>query len=255
MLKNCGFFNPSVLANNYFRFKQFSVSQEHCAMKVCTDACLFGAWLAGRITGQPFAKALDIGTGTGLLSLMLAQQHPGLQIDAAEIDTAAAKQAADNIKASPWPEQIHVHPVGIQQYPVTNDYDLIFSNPPFFENDLKSTSDTRNLALHSAALSLEELAEIAVAQLKPGGYFAVLLPWHRNHYFRELAGSKGLFLVEEARVSQTPGHAFFRSMLLFSTTPVADTVRETEITIKEGLRYTPAFCGLLDAYYLDVNRA
>lgn len=224
-------------------------------MKVCTDACLFGAWLAGKTTSQSIAKALDIGTGTGLLSLMLAQQHRGLQIDAVELDTAAAKQAAENIKASPWPEQIHVHPVSIQQYPVTNDYDLVFSNPPFFENDLKSASDTRNLALHSAALSLEELAEIAVAQLKPDGHFAVLLPWHRNPYFRELAGSKGLFLVEETRVRQTPKHDFFRSMLLFSATPAAEAVRETEITIKEGMRYTPAFCGLLDAYYLDVNRA
>lgn len=253
MLKNCGLFNTAILANSYFRFKQFTISQEHCAMKVCTDACLFGAWLAKRMLHQPVSKALDIGAGTGLLSLMLAQQHPNLEINAVELDTAAANQAAGNIQQSPWNDRVHVYPVGIQQYPVTNDYDLVFSNPPFFENDLKSASDTLNLALHSAALSLEELADIAIAQLKQEGHFAVLLPWHRTNYFRGLAASKGLFLVEETRVKQTPKHEFFRSMLFFSTTQ-GNTTAETEITIKEGAQYTPAFRELLDAYYLDVNR-
>src|SRR3954469_11797521 len=126
------------MANNYFSFKQFIIHQDKCAMKVCTDACLFGAYVADRfqITNSKF-HVLDIGAGTGLLSLMLAQKNSTVQIDAVEIDKAASEQAKENFKHSLWRDRLHIHHQPIQEFGM-NTYNLIISNPPFYENDLKS---------------------------------------------------------------------------------------------------------------------
>ncbi len=237
------------MPNTWFQFKQFTVQQEHAAMKVCTDACLFGAWVAHHLAHTTTAATgiLDIGTGTGLLSLMVAQKTQAL-INAVEIDAAAAQQAAANFEASPWKEQLTVHQTAIQQFNNTHPYNFILSNPPFFENDLKSADNKRNLALHSEALSLENLLQEIQNRLTPGGRFAILLPRHRSNYFESLCNTKGFYTVENISVRQTPNHTPFRSMLLFATTEQA-TIQQ-EIIIKENNAYTAAFTALLKDYYL-----
>lgn len=243
------------MRNNYFSFKRFTVQQQHCAMKVCTDACLFGAWLAEKTTRFPkkALRILDIGTGTGLLSLMVAQKFKAAKIDAAEIDEPAAMQAANNFEASPWKERLKVFNESIQHFNQSTNqlYNLIICNPPFFENDLKSCDDKRNIALHGEALSLEELVSIIDARLSEDGNFAVLLPYHRTGFFEQLAAERKFYLKEKILVKQTPKHNYLRSMLLFCRQKIK--VTEKEITIKnESNIYSAEFTALLKDYYLNL---
>jgi tRNA1Val (adenine37-N6)-methyltransferase len=235
--------------NNYFRFKQFTVYQDRCAMKVCTDACLFGAWVHEHIQHTPVTHALDIGCGTGLLSLMLAQQT-GMLIDAVEIDKDAYEQARENIKGSPWNSRLQVHHGDIRSVALDTKFGLIISNPPFFENNLKSPDAKRNLALHSEQLALHELISIAGSLLETGGTLALLLPFHRRQACIETAGQHRLFLKREALVRQTEQHDFFRVMLCFSsveTDPVSGV-----ITIQQQGAYSAEFVSLLKPYYLHL---
>jgi len=239
------------MPNHYFQFKEFTVYQDACAMKVCTDSCLFGAWVASLLRQQqpPVQQLLDIGTGTGLLALMLAQQVTAT-IDAVEIDEAAAQQAAANFSAAPWSSRLQVLHNSIQELAATtaHQYDFIIINPPFFENDLQSGQENRNLALHSKALRLAELIEAIQQLLKPEGQFAILLPFSRCAYFKTEAEKSGFYPKRELRVKQTTGHEFFRSMLLFSRQNTA--MIPEDMAIKQGPDYTNGFRDLLTPYYL-----
>lgn len=233
------------MPNSWFQFKQFTVQQDKSAMKVCTDACLFGSQLP---VDANIEYVLDIGTGTGLLSLMYAQLHQTAKIDAVEIDAAAAQQAIDNFTASPWAERIRLHHTAVQDFHNEQTYDLIISNPPFFENDLQSDDAQRNLALHSTALSLEELFSISKQHLKASGQICVLLPYHRTQTAMVIAALHGLHCIRQTSVHQTTQHAAFRSMLHFSTQESAK--KEMTIFIKDGQHYTSAFIDLLKPFYL-----
>lgn len=241
------------MGNNYFQFKQFNIQQEHCAMKVTTDACLFGAWCASIVHSQQsmVQSFLDIGTGTGLLSLMLAQKNTHIKIDAIEIDEHAAMQAASNFQTSPWNERLQVYQTSIQNFqpPQGQKFNFIISNPPFFYNDLKSNHTKRNLALHSEALSLEELLQSIKNNLTTDGKFAVLLPHHRTEYFEKIAGAEKFYSEEKISVKQTPRHPYFRTMILFSKQLTSST--QKEIIIKDEYNnYSAAFKELLKDYYL-----
>ena len=239
------------MSNTYFRFKQFTVHQKDCAMKVCTDACLFGAWVAEGITkwGLPVNHILDIGTGTGLLSLMLAQKTQA-RIDAVELDEKAAAQAGDNFEDTEWKNQLQVIQADIRNVHLGRKYDFILSNPPFFENDLKSENEQRNLALHSKELSFPELLKLIKNLLNENGKFALLLPAHRKDGFIQLASEQGYYPEEILMVKQTPVHAFFRAMLLFSGTGLA--TRYQEMVIRENDQYSNEFTQLLQEYYLHL---
>jgi len=142
------------MANPFFQFKQFIVYHDRCAMKVTTDSCVFGAWVAGDMAREErkITTALDIGSGTGLLSLMIAQKND-LDIDAVEIDKEASLQSQENIAASPWKDRIQVENEDARQFRGVSKYDCIVSNPPFYENELTSERKTKNIAHHSEELT------------------------------------------------------------------------------------------------------
>ena len=216
-------------------------------MKVCTDACLFGAMIAHY--PLPIANCLDIGTGTGLLSLMVAQKNPSSRIDAVEIDTDTAEQAKNNFAASPWAERLHVFNTDALSFKADKKYDCIISNPPFFEDDLKSVDETKNNAKHNTTLSLVQLLKVVETHLSKDGSFAVLLPYHRVNYFNKEAVKNNLHLNQQISVRQTSGHDFFRGILFFSR--IKNKLQNTEIIIKDNEgKYTDAFVAALKDYYL-----
>ncbi|WP_447640758.1 MULTISPECIES: tRNA1(Val) (adenine(37)-N6)-methyltransferase [Chitinophagaceae] len=235
------------MGNNYFRFKQFSIQQDKTAMKVCTDACLFGAYLAGNIDAE---MVLDIGAGTGLLSLMYVQKHPRAWIDAIEIEENAFAQAKENVARNLWSERIHIRQEALQEYvPKQYQYDLILSNPPFYDNDLKSGDQARNMAMHSTQLSLMDIFSFAKKYLEVYGRLALLLPFHRTEEAEKTATQNGFFLQEKLLVRQTPRHHFFRSILVFVKEKQPICVKE--ITIKNvKSQYDTAFVDMLRDYYL-----
>jgi len=234
------------MSNNYFAFKQFTVWQSDCALKVCTDACLFGAWAAHQLTSNPPTTILDIGTGTGLLSLQLAQKLPSAFIDAVEIDAAAAAQASSNALATGW--NIKVHNSAIENFSGTR-YQHIISNPPFFSNDLKSDDALRNTAMHSTTLTLASLFSCVVKLLDKGGSFSVLIPYARATELEKLAAQFGLSLFKKALVQQTPAHDPFRAMYILSSAESSPAVVE-QIIIKENEQYSAGFANYLKDYYL-----
>lgn len=255
------------MPNNYFQFKQFTVQQERAALKVSTDSCLFGAWVAEEVRGRKddvrsmmyelgtpltthysLLTILDIGTGTGLLMLMLAQKC-NASIDGIEIDEPSYEQAKENISASIWKERLQLFHGDVKQFGFTAKYDLIISNPPFYEGDLKSDAKSRNVAMHDAGLKLDELISIVANNLSADGCFAVLLPFTRAIYMIELAAAANLHLQKHVQVKQSVKHGFFRSMLLFTRTKAQPFVEE--LAIKDANNeYTKDFVNLLKDYYL-----
>jgi len=233
------------MANNYFQFKQFTIYQEKCAMKVCTDACLFGALLPKIANGN----TLDIGTGTGLLSLMLAQKSPNIKIDAVEIDKDAYEQALINFAESNWNDRLSIFHNDICSYKSSYQYDFIFSNPPFYENDLKSNDDKRNLAMHTAGLKYEDLLSNVKRLLDLNGSFAVLLPSSAEIKFIDKAAKFGLFATEITRFKQSTKHSFFRSVILFLREEKQTLIKEISIKDEQN-NYTDNFKDLLRNYYL-----
>ena len=239
------------MPNDYFQFKQFLIKQDKCAMKVCTDACLFGAFVAE--SSKLNAKCcLDIGCGTGLLSLMVYQKNNDIIIDAVEIDQAASEQAKENFKNSGWKEKLNIYNDSIQQFAnslIEKKYDVIICNPPFYENDLKSENQQRNIALHSKELSLNELVSIVQKLLSNKGNFFVLLPFHRTKYFEELLLKYELCVKEKVFIKQTSKHNYFRT--IFWVDRSAATSHQSEIVIKNNEnKYSDEFINLLKDYYL-----
>lgn len=167
-----------------FQFKQFTIHQELCAMKVCTDSCLFGALIDIQTTDS----VLDIGTGTGLLSMMLAQKGV-LHIDAIELDVPAAKQAYQNVSDSMFKNQVSIYNHSIQEYARQSDkkYSLIISNPPFFTNSLKSSNDEKNAAHHSTTLSADDLMQAIQTLLSKEGIAWLLLSPYELNVFQKAA--------------------------------------------------------------------
>jgi tRNA1Val (adenine37-N6)-methyltransferase len=241
--------------NSPFYFKQFAIMQDQCAMKVGTDGILLGAWT--NISGC--SQILDIGTGTGLLALMLAQRsqslHPSIRpiINAVEIDRDAYLQAMENIKRSPWAGQIMVHHESIQDFAATCDkqYDLIISNPPFFENAYKSPQIARNLARHSDRLLQTDILSIASQLLAPTGHLAVIYPTDLAEAFLRKAEVFGLFGDRKLLVKPTPQSSVKRILLELRKVPVPIT--ESTITIEvEKHIYTKDYISLVKDFYLNL---
>ena len=229
-------------------------------MKVCTDSCILGAWTATRLKEE--VKILDIGTGTGLLPLMLAQKSNGI-IDAIESDPESAMQAGENIAESPWQNRIRIMEGDVRLFLFENKYDFIITNPPFYESDLRSPVAKKNKAKHDESLTLDQLLTIISLNLRAGGSFSILLPFHRTEYFEKSADERGFFLQEKLTIRQTPVHDPFRSILLMSNekspthSPAGFRLNEKYPEILSGEliiqdrngRYTTAFSELMKDYY------
>jgi tRNA1Val (adenine37-N6)-methyltransferase len=234
------------MPNSWFRFKQFIIQQDKSAMKVCTDSCILGAWSVKRLNGAK--KILDVGAGTGVLSLMLAQKSES-HIDSIELDPKSAAQALENITNSSWSERIRVLEGNVLHYPLRSDYDFIISNPPFFASDLRSPLDKKNKSKHDETLTFDDLIIVIGKLLKTTGKFSVLLPWHRNGLFEKLASDNGFYLLEKLTVRQTPIHQPFRSICLFGFQK-PETIASEELIIKnENEKYSIDFAELMCDYY------
>ncbi|MFO0940544.1 MAG: methyltransferase [Pirellulales bacterium] len=176
------------MSNHYFKFKQFTIQQDRCAMKVSTDACFQGAWTP---IDDGVRSVLDIGTGTGLLSLMLAQRNADIEVEAIELDEAAAGQAQENAFASPWKNRDELIHADARTYDFRKRYDMAICNPPFYSNSLLGDTESRNHARHTIALSHPELLRVLDRVLAPDGYASILLPVVEHQAWEELLNEHG----------------------------------------------------------------
>lgn len=216
-------------------------------MKVTTEGCILGAWVDPNLRPE---RILDIGTGTGLLALMLAQKFPQATIDAVEVDHLTCLQAKHNFNNSPWTHRLRAHHFRVQDFEPEYTYDLIIVNPPFFRRSLLSPYDKANLAKHDTGLTQPELISSLKRLLNPDGTAYVLYPPTEANLFLTLAGAEGLFLHHLLKVYQVQGRAkALRWMGQYKLTE--STVQEKELVIRQlDGAYTPALVELLKPYYL-----
>jgi tRNA1Val (adenine37-N6)-methyltransferase len=234
-----------------FTFKQFSIQQLQTAMKVGTDGVLLGAWTP---IEHHTNTILDIGTGTGLIALMLAQRSSAAQIDALEIDENAYEQAVDNFENSPWGDRLFCFHAGLDEFleEPEDEYDLIVSNPPFYAEDYKSASEQRDLARFQDALPFEDLIEAADLLLSENGIFAVIIPFKEEAKFINLCAEAELFPVKVTRVKGTPTSETKRSLLAFKRYELS-VLEADELVIEINRHeYTDDYIALTQDFYLKM---
>ena len=234
--------------NNYFQFKQFRINQERSAMKVGMDGVLLGAW------ADPSGadRILDIGTGTGLITLMMAQKNNGAQIDAIEVDQEAFNEAFLNCQQSSWNNRIRLELCSLQEFLERTNlkYDLIVSNPPFFSNGVKAPLENRAQARHSDSLPLDVLISGAAGILQEKGRIALVLPIETLPEIENLAQSNGLFISRLCRVKPNPVKPEFR--ILIELTNRQNLLQEETLMIEfeKHHDYTPEYKELTKDFYL-----
>ena len=237
------------MPNTWFRFKQFTIEQEHAAMKVGTDGVLLGAWAS--VPG-PGSRVLDVGTGTGLIALMIAQLTKDVNVDALEIDPSSAGQAKDNFQNSPWKDRISCIHSSFQDYSsqCKSLYDLIICNPPFFSASYKTPSKEKNLARHDDSLSLEELIKGSLTLMKKKSIISLILPVFKEAQALDLIGEHHLHCNRLTRVKPAPGKSAKRLLMEFSLIPGKRI--EDDLTIETETRhmYSDTFKNLVDEFYL-----
>lgn len=224
-------------------------------MKVTTDACLFGAWVAEEVRSQESGvrSLLDIGTGTGLLSLMLAQKSPPVNILAIEIDKDAATQARENFDATPWKDRISIIEGDVSDHSFHEKFDLIISNPPFYEKEIRSETERKNVAYHSDNLTLQELLQIIKTNLSADGNFFLLLPYKRNDEIKRLFKGQQLHISKLLLVRQSVKHDYFRIFIKGNLNAWQKETEFDEMSIwDEREQYTNEFVKLLQEYYLHL---
>ncbi len=230
-----------------FHFKQFSIAQDRCAMKVGTDGVLLGAWAKMPEGGR---SALDIGTGTGVIALMLAQRFSKLQIKGIDIDESAAKQAEENFKTSPFAHQLSVEQVALQDFHTDEKFDCIVSNPPFFTNGILPENKQRQLARHFTDFSLALLFDKVSALLAAEGIFSIIMPISEQENILKIAEDNGLHCQESCVVYPNPNKAAKRILLSFSFQKREST--HSTLTIETDIRhhYTFEYKKLFKDFYL-----
>ena len=237
------------LTTTGFRFRQFNIEQDRCAMKIGTDAVLLGAWV--EVDGVQ--KALDVGTGTGVIAIMLAQRQPFLTVHGVEIDAQAQLQASENMQASPWSERLEVFPGAIQDYAQNcrETYDLIVSNPPFFTGGVFSESPDRQHVRHTVKLPHGDLLAACQKLLAPKGTFAVVLPLLEGLRFVELARRYRFYCERMTEVHTKPGKPISRLLLQFKS-EIPDILRKDTLILQddESNNRSEAYRALTGDFYL-----
>lgn len=236
------------MGNKLFHFKQFSVRHDRSGMKVGTDGVLLGAWTD--VTGA--THMLDIGTGTGVIALMLAQRTPSsTHLDAVELDEKAAEDASENIIASPWANRVSLHLTAIQNFNSGVQYDLITSNPPYFQNSYKPPDQQRERARHTQQLTFQDLLEAATRLLSPAGRLNVILPHTESLEFIGHASQRGLHCTRKWSFKARPEKPIERWLLEFSRIP--KTQQQGEIILySSGEEWTEAYKALTREFYLKL---
>lgn len=219
-----------------FQFKQFTIEQELCAMKVGTDGVLLGAWAKGG------PRILDIGTGTGIIALMMAQRYPEAQVTAIDIDEEAVRQAEQNVSQSPFLGRISVLQQAVQEH--LGEYESIVSNPPFFIDSLQAPDEQRNMARHTATLSYAELMKAAYRLLADNGEFSVVIPFDYRRRMEDEAVFVGFFPSRLCGVKTTERKPAKRYLLAFRKHPCP--CEKSEITIGDE-----TYNRLTEAFYLN----
>ena len=240
------------MANSYFQFKQFRIEQGETAMKVTTEACLFGALSEKLQQPERLKDILDIGTGTGLLALMKAQQStPEVSIDAIELDPSAFHQAQSNFENSAWSKQLSAIQGDISNFYPEKKYDLLLSNPPFFKDHFIGKNSLKNQALHTTTLGFDELASSMSRLVKPKGIIHVILPPQPMEALSQLMASHGFYCIEKVSIFNLPHKPVFREIACFSKE--LKEKRESSLLIKNELNeYSGEFVELLQPYYLHL---
>ena len=234
-----------------FKFKQFAINQDRCAMKIGTDAVLLGAWCP--IDNNP-KSILDIGAGTGVLALMLAQRTNADQIDALEIDEEAYEQCVENFEASAWADKLFCYHAGLDEFvdEPEDEYDLIISNPPFYSEDFKTENEQRDLARFQDAMPFEDLIEAADLLLSENGLFAVVIPYKEEERFIDLCAEYELYPVKATRVKGSHKTPIIRSLLAFKRYELSVLTADELVVEINRHEYTDDYINLTQDFYLKM---
>lgn len=238
------------MSSQPFKFKQFSINQDQCAMKIGTDSVLLGAW--ANLNHNPYS-ILDIGAGTGVLALMLAQRSQAEVIDALEIDDEAYEQCVANFEASPWSDRLFCYHASLVEFitEVEDEYDLIISNPPFYSEDYKSGETQRDLARFNDAMPFEHLVAAAGKFLSEQGKFVVIIPFKEEERFINISQKVNLFPNQILRIRGNTNSPIVRSLIEFSFEK--SELKTNELTIeKERHNYTEDYINLTKDFYLKM---
>jgi len=236
-----------------FKFKEFTIHQNKTAMKVGTDGVLLGSWCS---VDDYLDTILDVGSGTGVISLMLAQRSDAMTIDAVEIDEDAYEQTVENFEQSDWGDRLYCYNATFQEFAdqiATEEetYNLIISNPPFYTDEFETNDIARNKARFTSSLSFEELVSGVVKILSSDGKFAVIIPFKEEENFINLAKTKRLLLNRVCHVQGNTTSEIKRSMMEFSF-QLSEIKKEHLIIEIERHQYTKEYLSLTKDFYLKM---
>lgn len=236
------------MSNSYFQFKKFTIRHDKCAMKVGTDSVLLGAWAP--VFGR---SVLDIGCGTGILSILLASRVPDLAIYAVDIDASAVEQTMENAHNTPWGKQITAQTIDIRKWESTQLFDTILSNPPFYPEQTLPPSEQRSLARNTCSLNYRELVECVVNHLSPDGLFSVILPISSEMIFRGLAVEYGLHPVRSLTVTTVEGKMPKRILMAYTLQNIMSFEEKQTLCIRNSSGdYSSEYSQLVGDYYLKL---